>query len=182
MAASQQLTTERLHMRPFRMDDLDQLHEIWTDPKVRKYLWDDEVISKGQALEVVKTSIACFRKNGFGLFAVFPKDDEERVIGFCGYHFFHRPRQLQLLYGFRPGFWGRGYATEAVRAMIKRGFEKHKFEHIIASSDFPNKASLRVMEKAGMKFLRRAEVGGIDTVYYIITRDDYEAQIADEEE
>ena len=38
------LETERLILRPWSLDDIDALHQIWTDPQVRRYLWDDEVI------------------------------------------------------------------------------------------------------------------------------------------
>jgi RimJ/RimL family protein N-acetyltransferase len=52
--------TDRLRLRPVSVEDLDVLYRIWTDPVVRRTLWDGEVISKERAeaalLEAAKTS------------------------------------------------------------------------------------------------------------------------------
>jgi len=140
---------------------------------VRKYLWDDEVISREQVASVVDESISLFEASNFGLWGVFPRE-EETLAGFCGYWFFHDPPQLQLLYGIAPRQWGGGLATEAARAMIRYGFEELLFDRIIASADAPNQASLRVMEKAGMRFDKRLLVNGLDTVYYTISREEFQ--------
>lgn len=44
-----EIETSRLRLRQFTYDDLDNIYQIWTDPDVRKYLWDDEIISKKKA-------------------------------------------------------------------------------------------------------------------------------------
>jgi ribosomal-protein-alanine N-acetyltransferase len=57
--------------------------------------------------------------------------------------------------------------------MIRYGFQRCDFDRIIASADTPNTASHRVLEKAGMKFERRAVVKGHEIVFYAISRDDF---------
>ncbi|MFP5265620.1 MAG: GNAT family N-acetyltransferase [Blastocatellia bacterium] len=166
------IETPRLELRPLAADDVDDIHRLWIHPGVRKYLWDDEVISREQAAEVVEESSALFRARGFGLWGAAARGGES-LIGFCGYWFFHDPPQLQLLYGVGPSDWGRGLATELARATIRYGFEVLAFDRVIASADAPNLASLRVMQKAGMTFDRRALVGGLDTIYYVITREGF---------
>src|SRR5688500_3679473 len=110
------IETARLKLRPFTLDDADALHRLWTMPEVRQYLWDDEVIPKERVESVIKTSVTSFRENRFGLWAVLPRE-QESVIGFCGFWFFHEPPKLELLYGISPTHWHQGLATEAATAM-----------------------------------------------------------------
>jgi [ribosomal protein S5]-alanine N-acetyltransferase len=166
------IETARLRMRPFVTDDVDEIHRIWLDPGVRRYLWDDEAISRETAASVIDRSIASFEKSGYGLWAVFAHG-EDSMIGFCGYCFFHDPPQLELLYGIASPYWGKGFATEAARAMIRCGFEEHLFDRIVASTDAPNLASVRVMEKAGRTFEKRELTNGLDTIYYSILKENF---------
>jgi ribosomal-protein-alanine N-acetyltransferase len=95
---------------------------------------------------------------------------EDTLIGFSGFWFFHDPPPLQLLYGVAPAHWNKGLATEVAIAMSRSGFAEHSFDRIEASTDGTNRASIRVMEKAGMKFEKRVCLKGIDTIYYSISR------------
>jgi ribosomal-protein-alanine N-acetyltransferase len=149
--------------------DADALHVLWTDPAVRRYLFDDEIIPRSVVDEEIAVSERLMAAHGYGLWTARLRE-ADALIGFCGYRFFHEPPQLQLLYGLAPAYWGRGLATEAARAMIRRGFDVNRFERVIASADAPNVASHRVMERAGMRFWKRETVNGLDTVYYDMTR------------
>ena len=57
-------------MRPFAMDEADNLHRLWVDPGVRKFLWDDQIISRETAIAVVESSIESFVNRGFGFWAI----------------------------------------------------------------------------------------------------------------
>ena len=59
-------------------------------------------------------------------------------------------READLGYGIDPEYWGRGYATEAVGALIDFGFLELKLHRIVARCDRDNVASRRVMERLGM--------------------------------
>jgi len=168
-----EIETARLRLRPFTLDDVDEIHRLFVEPGVRKYLWDDEAVPREQTASVIESSVALFNTNGYGLWAVFP-GEEDRLIGFCGFWHFHDPPELELLYGIAPSHWGQGLATEAARAMIRYGFEELGFDRIAASTDTPNLASVRVMEKAGMSFEKRAIVNGRDTKYYSISREAFQ--------
>lgn len=166
------IETERLRLRPLNVNDLDDLHLLWTDADVRKYLWDDQVISREQAQEVVTSGIESFEAHGFGFWAVLPKD-EESLIGFCGFRFFGAAQEIEILYGVAPASWGQGLATEAARAMMRCGFEEHGFDKIYAGADPPNAASFRVMEKIGMKFAKRARINDVEAIYYVLSKEDF---------
>jgi [ribosomal protein S5]-alanine N-acetyltransferase len=165
------IETDRLRLRPFTLEDVEALHNLWTEPEVREYLWDNEVIARERVQSLIATSVTSFEDHGFGLWAVLPRK-EESLIGFCGYWFFHEPPQLELLYGLSAKHWRQGLATEAARAMLKYGFEELSFERIAASTDAANLASSRVMERAGMSFWKREATNGLDTIYFAISKED----------
>jgi len=163
------LETARLRLRPLTVADGGDLHRLFTLPGVRKYLWDDEIIPLERAAVLVEASVSSFEAHGHGLWAVsLPNDDA--LIGFCGFWPFHEPPQLELLYGLSSDHWHRGLATEAANAMIRYGFDVLGFERIEASTDAANAASVRVMERAGLRFWKRELTNGLDTIYYAINR------------
>lgn len=169
MAKVARLATARLRFRPVTPSDVDALHRLWTEPGVRKYLWDDQIISRQQAVEVVARSVELFEEAGIGLWVVLPRGDGT-LIGFCGYWYFRDPPELELLYGIAPTHWGKGLATEAAQAMLWYGFEELGFLCVVGSTDVANAASARVMEKAGMVLAKRAWVNNFDTVFFTISR------------
>lgn len=168
-----EIETARLRLRPLTSDDVDEIHRLWIHPKVRKYLWDDEEISRKLAASVIDKSLTYFKNNGFGLWAAC-FCGQDAIIGFGGFWFFNHPLQLQLLYGIAPNYWGKGLATEIARAMIRYGFGEHGFDRIVASADAPNIASLRVMEKVGMTFAKRVCSDSQDVIYYNIIREAFD--------
>ncbi len=160
-------------MRPCAASDIDDLHRLWTDPQVRKYLWDDQIIPRELAEEVVGSSLASFASHNLGFLSVFFKDEEE-LIGFCGFRHFGDPPQVEILYGIAPAHWGKGLATEAARAVLRFGFEEIQLDHIYAGADPPNLSSFRVMERCGMKFDRQVTVNGLEAIYYALARQDFQ--------
>ena len=163
------IETARLFLQPYTRDNLDALHRLWTDPDVRRYLFDDEIMERAWVAAEIEHNLACFETQGFGQWAMFLKG-HDALIGFCGYRSFLDPPEVQLLYGLAPKQWGQGFAPEAARAIIRYGFETLGFDKIIASTDAPNEASLRVMKKVGKTFQKRVLIDGHDTNYYAVSR------------
>jgi [ribosomal protein S5]-alanine N-acetyltransferase len=169
------LSTTRLTLRPFTLADVNALHRLWNEPGVRKYLWDDEPVSKGRVESIIETSQSIFETEGSGLWGVFPVA-EHGLIGFAGFWKFHDPPVLELLYGIAPDYWNCGLATEAANAILKYGFEELPLDRIEASTDAANEASTRVMQRLGMTFWKRELTNGLDTIYYAISREAFEAK------
>src|SRR5512139_1946607 len=102
------LNTGRMRLRPISSDDVDALHALWTDPDVRRYLWDDRIIPRETVEDFVAQSLATFESEGFGFFALELQEQREGgLIGSCG----HRrdedaEGQIELLYGIHPTHWG----------------------------------------------------------------------------
>ncbi|HMQ00265.1 MAG TPA: GNAT family N-acetyltransferase [Cyclobacteriaceae bacterium] len=163
------LHTQRLLLIPFDMHDLALLHQTFTEPSVRKYLWDDEIISKAQVKEILERNAKYFETQAWGLWKVMMKEKNE-YAGFAGLWMFFDEHQPQLLYGLLPEFSGKGYATEASQAVIEYAFEKLNFKYLSASYDTPHKASGKVCERLGMQWVEEKIVEGKSITFYRIKK------------
>lgn len=143
------LTTKALELRPCTPEDLDVLYSLWTDPEVRRFLFDDREISRKEAHGFLARSEDCFREEGYGLWLFFERG-EQSVGGFSG--LLRSPEgEASLLFGTRPDLWGRGYAFQAATAVVDHGLRTLGLARVVADVDEPNRASVRVLEKLGMR-------------------------------
>lgn len=162
---SQVLQTIRLTLVPFDEDDAGLLYGMFTDPFIRAFLWDDVIIQREKATEILKISQGHFRDWGWGLWKVFLKGTNT-TIGFAGLWLFAGEEQPQLLYGLFREFTGNGYATEAAKAVVDYAFSVLKFPHIVASCDLPNARSHAVCLRIGMRRCRQKTVNEKPVVYF----------------
>ena len=167
------LNTDRLILRPIASSDLAALHEFWNNPEVRRYLWDDQQMSREAVTEIVAASENCFAELGSGFFAIEVAVNPGILVGFCGHRRFEEGDQVELLYGILPDFWGEGYVTEAAIAVLRYGFERCDMDRVIAAADTPNQRSVRVLQRLGMVFEERREFHGLDTVFYSIDQHEF---------
>jgi len=147
------LETDRLILRRFTPADLDATVAYQGLEEVARYcMWEPR--SRERVRELIPRWIAM---NGEGeaseglQYAVERKADG-RMIGDAVLMFTNRAaRQGEIGYVFNPAFQGRGYATEAMVAVMEAGFEQAGLHRICARCDARNAASWRVMEKLGMR-------------------------------
>lgn len=167
------LATDRLHIRPFAMEDAEVLHAFWANPEVRRYLWDDRVLPLDTVRAIIEQSVSDFAEHGWGFFSLDLKATEPVIVGFCGFRHFQRGEEdgedIELLYGILPEYWGEGFVTEAALAVLRHGFDACSMERVIASTDTPNQRAVRVLQRLGMSFEERRVWRGLDTVFYAIT-------------
>lgn len=140
---------------------------------MRRWLWDDAVIERATAAEVIAASEASFAARGYGQWCVAMRE-AAGLIGFAGLREIEGESDVEVLYGFAPSQWGRGLATEASRAVLAHGFEIVGLARIAGRTDTPNRASARVLERLGMHFEGERLVGDCPTLHYAITRDAFE--------
>ncbi len=112
------MITERLDLVRFADQHLDVLHALWTDPVVRRYLWDDRVISRREAAEVIAHSRASFETEGFGFWLLIHRGYGEPA-GFAGLRRFGDAGEVEILDGLAPSYWRQGLATEAARHLLR---------------------------------------------------------------
>ncbi len=167
------LNTDRIRLRPISPEDVDALHALWTDPDVRRYLWEDRIIPRETVEEIVARSLTTFESGGYGFFAMELRDRAGELIGFCGHRRDDAEDQIELLYGIHPTYWGEGLAAEAANEVLRFGFEACEFDRVVAATDTPNQQSVRVLQKLGMTFDCRREFHGLDTVFFSMTRSEF---------
>ena len=100
------------------------------------------------SLEMLKSDTTSL---GWGTWLVVKKSDSQVIgdIGFKGKP--NADKQVEVGYGFLKKHWNRGYATEAVKAIMQWAFATGKVETIIAETHSDNLGSMRVLEKLNMK-------------------------------
>ncbi len=170
-----ELSTERLVLRPFLPDDVDALHTLWADREVRRYLFDGAVPARQRAVEIVDGSIDGFEALGYGFFSVRRRQSPAELIGFSGFRPYDEAGVVELLFAIALPQWGRGYATEAGREVLRFGFEQCGLCRVVATTDTPNQRSVQVLQRLGLFFEKRRERHGLDTVYYAMTADEFRA-------
>lgn len=147
------LTTDRILFRPFDRADIGALHALWTAPEVRRWLWDDIVISEDTAAEVVRISQATAAQ-GIGMWSLYipPHElpDDRSMDGFCGFRFIDDGPDVELMYGLRHRYWGKGLAVEACREALAYLWGHTNLAMVYARTDPPNLQSIAVMERLGM--------------------------------
>jgi ribosomal-protein-alanine N-acetyltransferase len=87
-------------------------------------------------------------------------------LGRAGFGCFSPTGELELGYSFFRDLWGRGYATEAARALLDWVYQIQPVDHVIGFAVAGHEASRRVLEKVGMAFTGIQDVDGIPNAFY----------------
>ena len=151
------LETDRLVLRRFTAADADNLADLDADPDVMRFITGGIPTSREEIQnEVLPAFLAYYQRyEGYGFWAAIEKATGE-FLGW--FHFRPRPDaapgEVELGYRLRKSAWGQGYATEGSRALIRRGFTESGVQRVTAEAMAVNRASRRVMEKAGLKLVR----------------------------
>lgn len=167
------LETERLILRRFTEDDAEDFHAFNSDPEVVRYTGDGGTTSLEHARQILRDfPLADYAKYGFGRSACVLKETGT-VIGFAGLKYLADLEEVDVGYRFASAYWGRGLATEANRPTIDHGFAHLGLDHIIGMVKPENVASVRVLEKLGLKYVGTMEHRGNPWARYVITRADW---------
>jgi RimJ/RimL family protein N-acetyltransferase len=171
--AVERIRTDRLLLRPLQSEDQEALDRLWSDPEVRRFLWDDRPLSRDRVVQEIQVSQRNFETLGLGQFAVLPQESPELLIGFTGLRPFGEPPAIELLYALDPAWWGHGLATEASAAVLRFGFEELGLDEIYAGADPPNEPSFQVMDRLGLSFAYETTINGLPTRYHRLRRGDF---------
>jgi RimJ/RimL family protein N-acetyltransferase len=151
------LETRRLLLRRFTRDDADLLVALDRDPGVMRFL-DGRGSTPREVVveEVLPRFLRCYEQfSGLGFWAAVEKETGT----FAGW-FELRPHEggalddVELGYRMRTAVWGRGLATEGSRALVRKAFTEFGVRRVHATTMVVNSASRRVMEKAGLGYVR----------------------------
>ncbi|MEH1793515.1 GNAT family N-acetyltransferase [Nostoc sp.] len=165
-----EIETARLRLRDFNLNDFDYLFRIYSDAEVMKYL---SLRTREQTQVSLSKHIQQWQLHNFGMWAVIHKETDE-MIGRCGLGFLENTPEVELGYVFDKSYWNMGIATEASVATLKFGFWEAKLNQIVAIADPENIASVRVIQKLGMKYEKNAYHYGHNVVYYALTHTEWQ--------
>ena len=145
------LRTERLVLRPWRLADAPDLHAICGVFEVAQFMsrtpYPMTVEDARTYLEsrVAGKADGCDRAFGFAVTLA----EDGRFIGSCGLRVHEAPQRAEVGYFMDPQYWGKGYATEACRAVVRFAFVDLGMRRVSADYQARNAASGRVLEKLG---------------------------------
>jgi ribosomal-protein-alanine N-acetyltransferase len=146
------LETDRLRFREMHPSDAEAMFALNSDPEVVQYTGDGSFESVEATREFLENYIPGYKKYNRGRWVVELKSTGE-IIGWAGLKFHEEENVTDVGYRLYKKCWGNGYATEATKACIEYGFSVLKADRIIAHARKENVASLRVLEKCGMKII-----------------------------
>jgi RimJ/RimL family protein N-acetyltransferase len=145
------LTTERLVLRALREDDLDAYAAIVADPEVMRYVGHGAPVGRGDAWRQIAMFLGGWTLHGFGLWGVERRADGA-LLGRAGLWCPPGWPGVELGWLLAREHWGRGYATEAARAVLDRVGPGLRLVSLIHPA---NARSIRVAAKLGFAFSHR---------------------------
>ena len=144
-----EIKTERLLIRPFKEDDLEDLYGIYMDEKTCRYLlhdaWNKD--NKHQHFQKILNNDSLSEKGKLNLACV--KDD--KVTGNISIMKADMKETLEIGYVFDPACRGLSYSDEALKAVIAYLFRECGVHRIFANMDARNSASAALCERLGMR-------------------------------
>jgi ribosomal-protein-alanine N-acetyltransferase len=141
------LTTQRLRLRQLTHDDADAMMAIYGSPDVLRYLSIAPVDTREKAIGLIDWLNGNYQRHEAVDWAITLNND---LIGTCGAYGWDREnRRVDIGYHVLPSHWGRGYATEATRAILRWSFDHLDVHRIQADCTEGNIASERVLLKCG---------------------------------
>lgn len=146
--------TERLLLRPFREEDLDQYSGMVGDPAVMRFIGDGgNTHDREEAWKGIAQMLGHWQLRGYGLWALEERESGQ-LIGRAGLYNPEGWPGLEVGWLLGRSCWGRGYATEAGRASLDHAWRELGADHVISMIDPDNTASIRVAERLGETFER----------------------------
>ena len=149
------IETERLYFREINIQDAAAMYTLDSSALVHKYLGNKPVKNIEEVNTVINYILQQYKANGIARWAVIEKKSFE-FIGWAGLKYITEPINNKVHYydiGYRlhQHYWGKGFATEATKAIIKYGFKQMKLSSLFAITDCNNDASKNVLLKCGLQ-------------------------------
>jgi len=148
------LETDRLVLRKLALDDAEFILELLNEPSFLHFIGDKGVRTLDDAREyILRGPIASYQRHGFGLYLTVLKEGAA-PIGMCGLLKRESLADVDIGFAFLPRFWSKGYALESALAVKAYGLDILGLKRIVAITNPDNEASIRLLEKLGLKFER----------------------------
>ncbi len=177
------LETARLTLRPYTLDDLDDLYDIQSRPEVVRYLyWEPRTLDQVREALRKKIDETVLTEAGQSLALAVVERETGVLVGELDLFWVNSEHRLgEIGYVFHPDHGGRGLATEAAQVGLALGFDRLGLHRVIGRLDGRNHASARVLERLGMRreahFVQNEFVKGewADEVVYAMLAEEWKA-------
>ena len=145
------LETERLILRRIKLSDLDDMARINGDPDVMRYIGNGSTWTRVQSEARIRRILQVYALYpGLGLWI----GDEKKSRRFVGaYALIYIPKTVEVEVGYRlcKSAWGRGFATEGARALVRYGMVELGLNRVVGLTHPENAPSKNVLMKAGLQ-------------------------------
>ncbi len=171
-----ELRTERLHLRPFQLEDVDDVFEYASDPEWAPYLPIPQPYQRHDAEEFIAKQVLASWETSPAWAVVL----DGKVVGGLSVRIDAKNERAELGYAIARDQWGEGIVPEGARSVIDWAFGERGLAKVFARAAAGNSQSLRVMAKLGMtrEGVLRSHVKGrderIDDVYCGLLREEWE--------
>ena len=158
--------THRLRVRKIELVDVEPMLGVYGDREVVRWVGDGNPLDRALCERWVKVTHGNYETRGYGMFALEERESDS-IVGFCGLVHPGGQAEAEVKYALHRSRWGKGFATEAVSALLPYGASRFGLTEIIATAAPENEASHRVLLKAGMQrgALRRNEDGSFTQLF-----------------
>lgn len=173
------IETKRFILRKFTNNDIDDLYEYASDNEVTQFLSWDTYKNIDMAVDYIENVLLKYSKNEIAPWGIEWKENS-KLIGSIDFVQYDRKNfSAEIGYVLNRKYWNKGIMTEALKEIVKFGFDEMNLTRIETKLDSRNVASEKVMQKNGLKYegtLRKKEFlknKFIDVKYYSILKDEY---------
>lgn len=177
------METKQLILRKIEPEDAKDLFEFLSDVSVNQYMIHnpfENIVQVQRLINGMQQSFESKQKIRWGI----AKKDAKKIIGYCDYHTFDESNLIgEISFCLARGYWGQGIMNEAIRTIVRFGFEKLQLNRVEAKTMSQNTGSFKVLEKAGFQKegLIRHGLLKNDTFYdlylYSILKNDYTSEL-----
>jgi RimJ/RimL family protein N-acetyltransferase len=162
-----EIETEKLMMRPVRVEDVDDLVAMHADPLTRRVFGE---WARDQVEDWAERSVREWEERGHGKLSIFDRESGA-FLGRSGLRFWPEFGETEVGWVLMPDARGRGIATEAGRACVEWGFRDFALPYVTAMIAPDNDASTTVARRLGMAPLREDVLHELTIVVYALRRD-----------
>jgi RimJ/RimL family protein N-acetyltransferase len=145
------IATPRVVLRWIAEDDVDSLYEIFSDPQVMRY-WSTVPLPNREAAAELQREIAAGNESERSFKWGLALRDSNVVIGTTTlFNLSLDNGRAELGYAMGRAYWGKGYMSEALKALVSHAFEVMELRRLEADVDPRNAASIRMLERLGFQ-------------------------------
>lgn len=157
------IETNRCQLVELQEADYEDVKKLYSDLKVREFLGGP--VSEEVYREKFKKMLI---SESFQIYWVIRQKDSSLFVGLISLDLHHDGVSTEVSYQLLPEWWGKGYATEAVKEVIRYAFEELRLTKLIAETQTANISSCKLLERVGMKLEQKVQRFGAEQAVYAI--------------